>query len=80
MLIYAYYTNVTSKDKALFEKCHSYHNESFNGILDILTEKLGPIYGFLYLRMITILNLSIHELKMANLLHVGLDLDIDFKS
>ncbi len=65
-----------------FEKCHSYHNDFFNDVLEILIEKLGPVYGFPYLRMITILKLSIHELKIvkANLLQVGLDLNIDFKS
>ncbi len=82
MLLYAYYTNLTANDKAIFEKCHPYHNELFNDVLEILTEKLGHIYGFPYLRMITILKLSIRELKMfkANLLPVGLDLNIDFKS
>ncbi len=76
------YTNLTPKDKALFEKCHSYHNELFNNVSEILTEMLGPIYGFPLLRMITILKLSIHELKMvkANLQPVGLHLNIDFKS
>ncbi len=82
MLIYAYYTNLTPNDKALFKKWHSYHNELFKDVLEILTEKLGPIYGFPYLRMITILKLSIHELKMvkAKLFPVGPDLNIDFKS
>ncbi len=82
MLLYAYYTKLTPKDKALFEKCHSYDNELFNNVLEILTKKLGPIYGFPYLRMITILKLSIRKLKMvkANLLPVGPDLNIDFKS
>ncbi len=90
LLIYAYYTNLTSKDKALFEKCHSHDNDILeiltdNDILeiltDILTEMLGPNYGFPHLIMITILKLPIRELKMVktNLLPVGLDLDIDFK-
>ncbi len=30
MLIYAYYKNLTPSDKALFEKCHTYHNDLFN--------------------------------------------------
>ncbi len=82
MLIYAYYNNLTPSDKALFVKCHRYHNNLFNDVLKILKDKLEHIYGYPYLRMITIFNLSIHELKMvkANLLPVGLDLDIDFKS
>ncbi len=82
MLLYAYYTNLIPIDKALFEKCHSYHNELFNDVLEILTEKLEHIYGFPYQRMVTILKLSIHKLKMvkANLLLIGLDLNIDFKS
>ncbi len=82
MLIYAYYNNLTPSDKNLFVKCHRYHNNLFNDILTILKVKLKHIYRYPYLRMITIFNLSIHELKMdkANLLPVGLDLDIDFKS
>ncbi len=82
MLIYAYYNNLTPTDKALFVKCHRYHNNLFNDVLKILRDKVVHIYGYPYLRMITIFNLSIHELKMvkANLLPVGLDLDIDFKS
>ncbi len=45
-------------------------------------DKLEHIYGYPYLRMITIFNLSICELKMvkANLLPVRPDLNIDFKS
>ncbi len=82
MLIYAYYNNLTPSDKALFEKCHTYHNDLFNDVLKILKEKLKHIYGHPHLRMITIFNLSIPELKMvkADILLVGLDLDIDFKS
>ncbi len=82
MLLYTYYTNLTPIDKALFEKCHVYHNQLFNDILEILKEKLEDIYGFPHLRMITIFNLSIRELKMvkATLLPGGLDLDIEFKS
>ncbi len=81
MLVYAYYTNLTPPDKALFEKCHPYHNQLFNDILEILKDRLEHIYRYPHLRMITIFNLSIHELKMvkANLLLVGLDLGIDFK-
>ncbi len=82
MLLYAYYTNVTPTDKALIKKCHAYHNQLFNDILEILKEKLEHIYGFHHLRMVTIFNLSICELKMvkSNLLLVGLNLDIYFKS
>ncbi len=82
MLIYAYYNNLTPFDKALFVKCYRYHNDLFNDILKILKEMLKHIYGYPYLRMITIFKLSIRELKMvkANLLPLGLDLDIDFKS
>ncbi len=82
MLLYAYYTNLTLPDKALFENCHAYHNQLFNDVLEILKDKLEHIYDYPHLRMITILNLSIRELKMvkANLLPVGLDLSIDFKS
>ncbi len=82
MLIYAYYTNLTSSDKALLEKCHTYHNNLFNDVLVILKDKLEHIYGYPHLRMIAIFNLSIHQLKMvkANKLPVGLNLDIDFKS
>ncbi len=82
MLLYAYYTNVTPTDKALIKKCHAYHNQLFNDILEILKEKLEHIYGFHHLRMVTIFNRSICELKMvkANLLLVGLNLDIYFKS
>ncbi len=61
MLVYAYYTNLTPIDKALYKKCNSYHNELFNDVLKILTENLGHIYGFPYLRMITILKLSIQN-------------------
>ncbi len=82
MLIYAYYNNLTLSDKALFVKCHQYHNDLFNDVLNILKDKLKHIYGYPYLRMIMIFNLSIREQKMvkANLLPVGLDLNIDFKS
>ncbi len=82
MQIYPYYNNLTPSDKALLIKCHRYHNDLLNDILKILKDKLEHIYGYPYLRMITIFNLSIAELKMvkANLLPVGLDLDIDFKS
>ncbi len=82
MLIYAYYNNLTPSDKALFIKCHKYYNNLFNDVLKILKEKLAHIYGYPYLRMITIFNLSIRDLKMVkgNLLLVRLDLDIDFKS
>ncbi len=74
MLIYTYYNNLTRSDKALFEKCHPYHNDLFT----ILNEKLEHIYGYPHLRMITIFKLSIRELKMvnANILLVGLDLNI----
>ncbi len=76
------YNTVTPSDKALFVKCHQYHNDLFNDVLKILIDKLEHIYGYPYLRMIKIFNLSIHELKMVNvnLLPVELDLDIDFKS
>ncbi len=47
MLIYAYYTNLTPPDKGLFEKCHTYHNDLFNDILEILKEKLELIWGWL---------------------------------
>ncbi len=82
MLIYAYYNNLTPSDKASFEKCQAYLNDLFNDVLRILKEKLEHIYGYPHLRMNTISNLSIHELKVvkANILTVGLDLDIDFKS
>ncbi len=82
MLIYAYYTNLTPNDKALYAKCHSFHNDLYNDIFEILKKKLGPTYGIPYLRMFTIMNLSIRELRMVkdNLLPVGLDLDIDFKA
>ncbi len=72
MLIYAYYNNLTPTNKALFVKCHQYHNDLFNDILQILKDKLEHIYRYSYLRMITIFNLSIHELKMvkANLLPI----------
>ncbi len=82
MLIYAYYNNLIPSDKALFVKCHKYHSNLFNDVLKILTDKFEHIYGYSYLRMITIFNLSIHELKMvkANLLPFGLHLDINFKS
>ncbi len=82
MLIYAYYNNLTPSDKALFVKCHQYHNNLFNDVLKILKDKLEHIYRYPYLRMITIFNLSIRELKMvkANLLPVWRDLDINFKS
>ncbi len=32
MLIYTYYTNLTSHDKALHAKCHSFHNDSYNDV------------------------------------------------
>ncbi len=82
MLIYAYYTNLTPSDKALFEKYHTYYNDLFNDILEILKEKVEHINGFPHLRMITIFNLSIRKLKMvkANILPVRLDLDIKFNS
>ncbi len=82
MLIYAYYNNLTPSNKALFVKCHRYHNNLFNEVLNILKDKLEHIYGYPYLRTIMIFNLSIPELKMvkANLLPVGLDHNIDFKS
>ncbi len=82
MLLYAYYTNLTLPDKALFTKCHRYHNQLFNDIPEILKDKLEHIYGYPHLRMITIFNLSIHELKMvkANLPSVRLDLGFNFKS
>ncbi len=38
MLIYSYYNNLTA-DKALFEKCDTYHNDLFNDVLKILKEK-----------------------------------------
>ncbi len=81
-LIYAYYNNLTPSDKSLFVKYHRYHNNLFNDVLKILKDKLEHIYWYPYLRMITIFNLSIRELKMVktNLLLFGLDLDIDFKS
>ncbi len=65
MLIYTYYNNLTPTDKALFVKCHRYHNDLFNDVLKIMKDKLKHIYGYPYLRMITI-----RELKMvkANLL------------
>ncbi len=74
MLIDAYYNNLTPSDKALFEKCHTYHNDLFNDVPKILKEKLEHIYWYPHLRMITIINLSIRELKMvkANILRSGL--------
>ncbi len=56
-------------------------HDLFNDVLKILKDKLEHIYGYPYLRMIMIFNFSIRELKIikANLLPVGLDLDIDFK-
>ncbi len=79
MLVYTYYTNLTPTDKALFEKCHAYHNQLFNDVLKILKEKLEHIYGFPYLWMVTIFNLSIRELKMvkADILPVGLSIFIE---
>ncbi len=55
--------------------------QSINDVLKILKDKLEHIYGYPYLRMITIFSLSIRELKMvkADLLPVGHDLDINFK-
>ncbi len=71
-----------SSDKALSEKWHTCQNNLFNDVLEIFKEKLEHIYGFPYLRIITIFNLSIGQLNMvkANKLPVGLNLDIDFKS
>ncbi len=65
MLLYAYYTSLTPVDTALFEKCHSYHNELFNDILEILTEKLEHIYGFPYLRMVTFSNFPFTSSKWS---------------
>ncbi len=82
MLLYAYYTNLTPTDKAFFKKCDAYHNQLFKDVLKILKEMLEYIYGFPHLRMVTIFNLSMRELKMvkATLLPGVLDLDIEFKS
>ncbi len=82
MLTYAYYTNLTPHDKSLYAKCHSFPNDLDNDVLKILIDKFGSTYGIPHLRLFTILKLSIRELKMGrdNILHVGLDLNLDFKS
>ncbi len=43
MLRYSFYTNLTPYDKALYAKCHSFHNNMYNDALKILMDKLGPI-------------------------------------
>ncbi len=82
MLTYAYYTNLTSKDKLLYQKCHAFHNNPYNDVFEILKNKWGNIYGIPHLQMFTIQNLSIRELSMVkdSLFPIGLDLDIDFKA
>ncbi len=82
MLCYAYYTNLTPKDKILYKKCHQFHNDLYNNIFEILTNTLGDINGIPHLRIFTIRKLSVCELCMVkdSLLRVGLDLDIDFKA
>ncbi len=40
MLLNTYYINLTPTNKALFEKCHAYHNKLFNDVLEILKDKL----------------------------------------
>ncbi len=68
--------------KAMFSKCHENHNTIYQDAYDILYLKLGSIYGSYYLKTFTLPKLSVRELKMVidNILHVGLNLDIDFQS
>ncbi len=82
MLTYAYCTTLTPKDKLLYEKCHTFHNNLYNDVFEILKNILGNIYGIPHIRMFPIRKLSIHELSMVRdlLLPVGLDLDIDYKA
>ncbi len=65
MLTYAYYTNLTSQDKLLYQKCHIFHNNLCDDVFEILKNKLGNIYGIRHLQIFTIRNLSICELRMV---------------
>ncbi len=76
MLEYTYYDNLSPADKTLFQKCHTFHNELYHDVFQILKQKLLKIYIW----QTTMKKLSVHELCMirASLLAVALDLDIDF--
>ncbi len=81
MLEYAYYNNLSFADKSLFHKCHTFHNELYHDVFQILKETFVNIYSIFYIWQTTMKKLLVCELCMirASVLHVALDLGIDFQ-
>ncbi len=81
-LVYAYYQNVASDQKIIFENCHRGHNDLYKQVLTILRIKLKGIYTLTVLLNNVLGSLSIRQLKMKidNCFPVSLDLDIDYSA
>ncbi len=82
MLEYAYYHNLSSPDKLLFQKCHIRHNELYHKVFQILKKKLVNVYGIFHIWQSTMKKLSVGELHMFqdSPIPFALDLDIDFQA
>ncbi len=81
ILEYAYYTNLSSINKSLFCKCHTFYNELYHDVFQILKQKLHKVYSIFYIWQSTLTELSVCELHIdrSSVLPVVLDLDIDFQ-
>ncbi len=83
MLEYAYYHNLSSTDKLLFQKCNIQHNELYHDVFQILKKKLvNNVYSIFHIWQSTMKKLSVHELHMVHdsLIPVALDLDIEIQA
>ncbi len=49
MLEYAYYHNLSSTGKLLFQKCHIQHNELYHDMLKILKKMLVNVYSIFHI-------------------------------
>ncbi len=49
MLEYAYCINLSPADKTLFQKCHTFQNELYHYVFQILKQKLVKIYSIFYI-------------------------------
>ncbi len=81
-LVYAYYHNLASDQKLIFENCHRCHNDLYKQVLAILRIKLKGIYTLTELLNKVLGSLTIRQLKMIidNRIPVSLDLDIDYSA
>ncbi len=64
ILEYAYYNNLSLADKCLFHKCHTFHNELFHDVFQILKDKFVNIYSIFYIWQTSKKKLSVCELHM----------------